>query len=510
MPRDLEFRRPRRKKESGGSLAPLFWALGIVGFLVVAAGVALVIVFAAQDDGKDRAAATGKETGKEQGGGGVPPAREGGGEAAPPIPAREYPPQVGVFPNVRGKDPLNPGPQLQQLLAAIDQQSPGWRLAEIEARRPALQPAQNSAIVVYQAASALPADWEAMPDGGIPMGGVPPTFAYPAGQAFTARAHLARARSSLAEARKLTDFPAGRYRVEWDADMLSTRLPHVQDVIKVSRLLSADAMLRGHEGDGDGAVRSCVAAVHAARPLGDEPIALSQLARAALLVVACHAAERALTAKNPASDQTLAAAQQAFATEAGRPALYGLYYGERAAQHFLLTNVANGDTALPRAPGVRLTPEDQAWMLGVLSRMMAAALRPDGEQGAEFAGLAAEVRGSQRAVKHLLPDPDKINRAVWRVTRRMQGVAVGLAAERYRLKHGKWPPDVNALVPDFVREVPLDPIDRVPVKLAHRPEGVAAYCVGPGVDSGGDFTRVNGDTVLFSQGIRILHPDRRR
>ena len=65
-----------------------------------------------------------------------------------------------------------------------------------------------------------------------------------------------------------------------------------------------------------------------------------------------------------------------------------------------------------------------------------------------------------------------------------------IAAERYRMKHGKWPGKLGDVVPEFLAGVPNDPFDGTPLKLAKTADGIVVYSVGyDGVDDGGKLNR---------------------
>lgn len=71
-------------------------------------------------------------------------------------------------------------------------------------------------------------------------------------------------------------------------------------------------------------------------------------------------------------------------------------------------------------------------------------------------------------------------------TRRI--VVTAIALTRYQLKHGKYPPDLDSLIPEFVRAVPLDPVDGKPLRYRLRTDGTfLLYSIGAnGNDDGGD------------------------
>jgi hypothetical protein len=51
----------------------------------------------------------------------------------------------------------------------------------------------------------------------------------------------------------------------------------------------------------------------------------------------------------------------------------------------------------------------------------------------------------------------------------------GIACERYRLKHGRWPASLDDLCPEFLPEVPVDPLGAGPVRYAKQSDGVVVY-----------------------------------
>jgi hypothetical protein len=71
-------------------------------------------------------------------------------------------------------------------------------------------------------------------------------------------------------------------------------------------------------------------------------------------------------------------------------------------------------------------------------------------------------------------------------TRRI--VITAIALKRYQLKHGTWPADLKSLVPEFLSEVPRDPVDGMQLRYRTNADGTfTLYSIGSdNQDDGGD------------------------
>jgi hypothetical protein len=69
-------------------------------------------------------------------------------------------------------------------------------------------------------------------------------------------------------------------------------------------------------------------------------------------------------------------------------------------------------------------------------------------------------------------------------------LVTAIALKRYQLRHGNYPADLKALVPEFLRQVPVDLMDGQPLRYHPKPDGnFLLYSVGEdGKDNGGDPT----------------------
>ncbi|MBI2425410.1 MAG: hypothetical protein HYV27_21470 [Candidatus Hydrogenedentes bacterium] len=60
----------------------------------------------------------------------------------------------------------------------------------------------------------------------------------------------------------------------------------------------------------------------------------------------------------------------------------------------------------------------------------------------------------------------------------LRALGATMAVERYRLDRGTLPTDLHALVPEYCPNIPIDPIDREPLRYLASPEGFVVYGIG--------------------------------
>jgi hypothetical protein len=88
-------------------------------------------------------------------------------------------------------------------------------------------------------------------------------------------------------------------------------------------------------------------------------------------------------------------------------------------------------------------------------------------------------------------------------------VVTVLALERYRLRHGAYPPALSALVPELLRKTPRDFMDGQPLRYRANDDGTfLLYSIGDdGKDDGGDSTPTkNRSPVSFWNGRDYVWP----
>jgi hypothetical protein len=388
------------------------------------------------------------------------------------------------------------GRELQAAIEEVDRRDPGWRLEELEAKRAAVPDAQNGAFVVLAAARHFPKDWNWV---GQPiydeLHEIPPAAQLHPRHVAELQAVLKALAPAVQEARKLVDYPKGRYRITWADDFFGTLIPHIDHMRGVVHLLEADALLRSQDGDADGALASCRAMLNAARSLGDEPLAITQLVHIACRAVAGTTAERVLAQGQP-SERALADLQQPLEKEASELLMRFAVRGERAGHHHLMMNVAAGKLTLSQISSDKkrsgfwggigewlVRPrytESHAWALRYLTDFIEAVDKPGAEQEARLQELQARIKEAPPVAALLMPAIERVIAAEKRNVASLRCAVVGLAAERYRRKAESWPKRLDDLVTaGLLKAVPADPYDGKPLRLRQAKDGLVIYSVGP-------------------------------
>jgi hypothetical protein len=132
---------------------------------------------------------------------------------------------------------------------------------------------------------------------------------------------------------------------------------------------------------------------------------------------------------------------------------------------------------------------------------------PVHEQPAAFGAIKMPPADSpHKLTRMLFPSYELISNAFWRHTAEARSAVVGIACERFRQKHNRWPNDLAELTPSFITAIPLDPYDGTPLKYKKLDDGIVVY-------SGGKL-RSNSVRPELPEGIdigfRLWNPDQRR
>jgi hypothetical protein len=395
---------------------------------------------------------------------------------------------------------------IRDVVTDLDQSDPNWKLADLERSRTDVPVEENSAPLILALHAKVPKAWWKEVEGEN-WRDLPPGEPLPADQSAILWAKVGKIDGLLPEARKLADRPRGRFRITFTPDVISTLIPHAQDVREVLDLLIHDVYVLVDRRDYDGAVVSCRAIVNLGRSLDNEAFLITQLVRGVCVNNAVAGLQHTLAA-GTADAAKLEALQKALLKADEQDAVVVSLRGERAGMHQLYTNLQNGTvplgvlrgltrgglgggpSLLDRAEEVALATSVRAshvWLLKHLTAALEARRLPPQQQIAKMQKLHAEIPNAPVLAKVLTPAWIKCAEAFRRNQARLRCGAIGIALERYRLKHGQWPADLAALAPEFLKEVPADPYTGEPLKYRQTANGVVVFSVGPDGKRRGDF-----------------------
>jgi hypothetical protein len=424
--------------------------------------------------------------------------------------------------------------RLAAAMAAADRDDPRWRLDDLMADREVVPDDENAALVAAEVLMLMPSDWlgahSAFP-------GAPRSTPSAAGEAFrrldevespvrlddaTARAigeALGSFEDAVLLARTIAAYRRGQHAFELAPNLIGTPLPESQDARIVARLLTADAAIRAHGGDLDGALDSCRAVLGVGRSIGDEPFVISGLVRAAIGGVGLDSIRRVLARGEP-PEEALARTQADVLDERARPLLLQAFRGERAIMDEIIRRIRDGEipieslgpaddrtrdgTAAGRAPAIApwgrlLFDHQRAVGLEWANALVALAREPAPGRArlrrawdAELERVKESRFGRFGAVLPLLmmPAMTAADTALTRYQANLGATAILLAAERHRRRTGAWPATIDAIDPAILADPPLDPFSGRPFRSERRDGQWLVHSVGPnGKDERGAFDR---------------------
>lgn len=100
----------------------------------------------------------------------------------------------------------------------------------------------------------------------------------------------------------------------------------------------------------------------------------------------------------------------------------------------------------------------------------------------------------------IAPGYDAVISASARIEGRQEGVLAGLAFQRYFLKHGEWPEKLVEISPEFITELPVDIINGNEMLFTFDDDGPVLYGVGNDLDDDGGVQVVNSRGVMEAAG----------
>ena len=422
-----------------------------------------------------------------------------------------------------------------ELTRRLDEKDPGWRFEDILKSRKVMPSEKNPALEVSQALALLPEESRAADPEGLMEEldalGLPNLLEVERMNAL--KSELDALRPAIELGRRLSGTQEwGRFPVDWKLGTLSTRMPHLSRISFLSDLLSLDAAAQAQEREGDGALRSSRAILVAGRSLGDEPVIISQLMHQRQIRRGIQAMERILGLTEPSPDGLEETQRLLQFERSDLPSLFiqGLR-GERGQFYDIFGAVADGKVSLAMLRNYS-GADVESWLDGAkrwlyigarvrscqamfaeeVTRLLEALALPLEEQAPKAREWSKQIQERDRQLGEngdyhvlatfVLTSLGKALDARYETQMGLDCAILALAAERYRLKNGKWPEKAQDLVPEFVKEIPRDIFSGEPLQMRRTVDGITFHSVGPGADGPG---MEKGDIAF-----RLFDPGKRR
>ncbi len=314
--------------------------------------------------------------------------------------------------------------------------------------------------------------------------------------------------------------PSARFPVQW-SDGFSALLPHLARLKGLQQWIELRTRARLAQGDVDGAFEDARTALRLADVEREEPLLISQLVRMAQQAIVARTVDFGIRSHQWTEPQLKEF--QAHFTESGMlSAIANSFEGERALALSTMDAWCSRPTEigktlpdqvpvllLPAVGGIRIpgtvglirhnqaslatyysllirstrATQDAGFRNGFHQELKTLETRMDTSLNA----LTASYNPYNTLTRSLAPAVTKAVAKSVRAEQRARLTATACAVERFHRQHGSYPAMLSDLVPAFLSEVPLDIMDRKPLRYRKNPDDTfILWSVGDnGIDDGG-------------------------
>ncbi len=347
------------------------------------------------------------------------------------------------------------------------------------------------------------------------------------------RDHLSENAEALRLIHEAARLRRGAFRLDPHVSAPERDLSHLTQLRECSRLCSLEAVLRAEEDDMAGAVESLRAGAGLATSLGDCTTMIESLVRLSISAIWSEGLARVmeLGELEPVHlgelRDLMAAHEAAFSIE---PA----FLGERSSGHDVFAVNARGsvDSMMRSELGPWWTiydmvptwrQRDALYYYGMMNRAIEVARTPVEQRAAAAQAFGDEIDQHRRRRPYstivstlLMPGVSRFFQQDVTMHARLRVARAALAAEQWRMAHGRWPDSLDELVPDLLDAVPLDPFSGDHVIYRRTETGVMVYSIGQNAadDGGLSYEEAQGAAGGRSEDydivFRLLDPQLRR
>ena len=280
------------------------------------------------------------------------------------------------------------------------------------------------------------------------------------------------------------------YDWDWQAQATGV-LPRMADMRHCAQLLALGAVYYSHTGDPNAAVRCIEDGLRLADSLRREPALISYLVRIACVGLAIGSLERSLNATT-LTDRQLAELDKALGATAGTLDLTQALITERCIMietcrdPFLMAGPGQS-VRPPMLPGMTRTGISD--VLDYMGDCIEASKLPPPERLTRFREATKKVEDlsfMHVMIKMLGSSLGRVAELDSRTHAGIDSARTALVIEQYRLATGKVPERLEELMPQYLKEVPIDPFDGKPIRYRRTDPGYRLYSIWEdGQDNGG-------------------------
>lgn len=279
------------------------------------------------------------------------------------------------------------------------------------------------------------------------------------------------------------------------SDGLQMLLPNITQLRSGARMLQLEAHVQAHHGDPEGIVKSFRTLLALSHANDADPVIVSQLVNTSIRGQAFTTLQAILPFID-FSDAQLNELQDLFASSSNSVGFKAALVGERA---FAISAFSNPRAALQtQGPNISLGSrnEDLCFYLDLLEPVIesvsAKSWIPTMDAAQKMDASLKQMSTSQinklryQMTSMLLPAVEGIMSAGAGDDAKCRIAELACALQRYRKASGEYPQTLDALAPQYIAKVPLDPFDDLPLRYEVRSGTPVIWSIGRDrLDNGG-------------------------
>jgi hypothetical protein len=272
---------------------------------------------------------------------------------------------------------------------------------------------------------------------------------------------------------------------------IATPISHFTPLRQGVRILALKNCIALEENKIDEAVQTLLSMIHLSESMRNEPILISQLVRVACIETSLNALERTLS-KHAISHAQLEQLASSISKTDSNEGAYLAMLGERCfgIDLFERNNLASTGTGLGQRQRVRygfykmtMGNRDYLFYLDTTTELVRISQLNDPYRFLDSVKLAKQtekvLEGRSLLIfsKILLPSGSYLSLETRKIAR-IRCALSALHIEHFRLQNNRLPSDLSELVPNYIKEIPLDPFNGKPLLYLKQKKGYMVYSVG--------------------------------